>query len=304
MPKRKASTSFRKETDAGHNQKVEATPAEEVEEIDQDDICPICHLLLYRPVRTRCNHTLCEACMAHWADVSITSQMTTVGLDDQAVVLLPHEIETRCPMCRTSTTATFDPLRESALRRQYPKSFKAREIESTLADEDDVATKIEILTVYIGNQHRLIRAYDESNNRHDWTFFVRPSRTDLIEEMQIFLHPTFRNPRVIKQYPPYEVRRLGWGYFTIFVNIILKAGYSWVSSEAEDTPDGAPKGKLPLEWTLDFNGRGSQGRLRLKVRKEKEGQEAEDEEEREEVRRLWARQRVADPDWGDPEDVS
>jgi hypothetical protein len=102
---------------------------------------------------------------------------------------------------------------------------------------------------------------------------------------------------VILQYPPYEIRRLGWGYFAIAANIILKAGYSWVSSEAEDAPDGGPKGKLPLEWTLDFNGRGSQGRLRLKVRKEKEGQEAEDEAQREEVRRLWARQREIDPDW-------
>lgn len=81
--------------------------------------------------------------------------------------------------------------------------------------------------------------------------------------------------------------------------MILKAGYSWVSADAEDTPDGGRKGKLPLEWTLDFNGRGSQGRLRLKVRKEKDGQEVEDEAQREEVRRLWARQRDTDPDWVD-----
>lgn len=184
--KRKASTLSSHETDA--NQAESSVPAaSEVEDIDEDDLCPICHLLLYRPVRTRCNHTLCEACMAHWADVSITSQMTTVGLDDQAVVLLPHEIETRCPMCRTSTTATFDPSRESALQRQYPKASHAREIESRTADADDFASSIETLTVYIGNEHRLIRAYDESNNRHDWKFFVRPSRTDLIEEVQIFL---------------------------------------------------------------------------------------------------------------------
>lgn len=103
------------------------------------------------------------------------------------------------------------------------------------------------------------------------------------------------------QHPPYEIGRLGWGYFTIYAHLILKAGYSWVSSEAEDTHDGAPKGKLPLEWTLDFHGRGSQGRLRLKVRKEKEGQEVEDEAEGEEVGRLWARQRETDPDWTNPE---
>jgi hypothetical protein len=94
---------------------------------------------------------------------------------------------------------------------------------------------------------------------------------------------------------------LGWGYFTIFANVILKAGYSWVSSEAEDTSDGQAKGKLPLEWTLDFDGRGSQGRLRLKVKKEKEGQDEENEAQREEMRRLWMRQRETDPDFSDPE---
>lgn len=114
-------------------------------------------------------------------------------------------------------------------------------------------------------------------------------------------HPTFRNPQVIVQWPPYEVRRLGWGTFTIYVNLILKAGYSWVSSEAEDTMDGGAKGKLPLEWELDFNGQGSQGRLRLKVRREKHGQEIEDEAQVEEVRRMWMRQRETDPDWVHPE---
>lgn len=117
-----------------------------------------------------------------------------------------------------------------------------------------------------------------------------------------FQHPTFRNPIVVLDRSPYQVTRLGWGYFTIYSNVILKAGYSWVSSDAEDTRDGAPKGKLPLEWTLDFNGRGSQGRLRLKVKKEKEGQELEDEAQREQVQRLWARQRVTDPDWTIPEE--
>ena len=116
--------------------------------------------------------------------------------------------------------------------------------------------------------------------------------------LNVFKHPTFRNSHLIIQYPPYEIRRIGWGYFTISVSCILKAGYSWVSAEAEDAPDGGKKGKLPLEWTLDFNGQGSQGRCRLKVRKEKgDGQDREEEAQREAVRRLWLRQRETDPDW-------
>ncbi|KIW70585.1 hypothetical protein PV04_02841 [Phialophora macrospora] len=267
--------------------------------VDQDDLCPICHLLLYKPVRTRCNHTMCEACMAQWADVSISSQLAHVGLDDEATVFLPHDVETRCPMCRTSTNSVPDPTRERALQRDYPSSYQVREIESKEGEEDDFGSTVETLTVYIGNEHTEIRAAEGSNNKHQWKFFVRPSRTDLIEEIQIFLHPTFRNPIIVLDRPPYAVTRLGWGYFTIYANVILKAGYSWLSSDAEDTRDGAPKGKLPLEWQLDFNGRGSQGRLRLKVRKEKEGQEVEDEAQRKQIQRLWARQRETDPDYAD-----
>ena len=105
------------------------------------------------------------------------------------------------------------------------------------------------------------------------------------------------------QFPPYSLRRVGWGVFTIFANIVLKAGYSWVSPEAEDTADGAPKGKLPLEWTLDFQGRGSQGRLRLKVKHEKDGQDSEEERDVLRTRRLWMQQRARDPDFVPPPEV-
>ena len=157
------------------------------ENIDHDDLCPICHLLLYKPVRTRCNHTLCEPCMAQWADVSITSQMTRVGLDDEATVFLPHEIETRCPMCRTLTNSVLDPTRERLLQMQYPSSYQVREGQSRAAEEDEFGSTIETLTVYIGNEHSEIRADEGSNNKHQWKFFIRPSRSDLLEEVQIFL---------------------------------------------------------------------------------------------------------------------
>lgn len=90
---------------------------------------------------------------------------------------------------------------------------------------------------------------------------------------------------------------MGWGYFTIIAHVILKAGYSFVSSLAEDAPDGGEKGLLPLEWTLDFSGRGAQGRCRVKVRRQKEGMDDEVSRQAERVRRLWASQRDGDPDW-------
>src|SRR4051812_43693910 len=76
------------------------------ETIEPDDICPVCQLLLYRPVVTRCNHTLCESCMAQWAEVSATSQMVIVDLDEQPTNFDPVQVEAKCPMCRTLTSAT------------------------------------------------------------------------------------------------------------------------------------------------------------------------------------------------------
>lgn len=158
------------------------------EQIDHDDNCPICQVLLYHPVKTRCGHTLCEGCMTLWADVSISTQMRIVGLDDEPIALLPADIETGCPMCRTPTTATLDRVREAALQRQYPTSYQARHVEEQTAAEADFVDSVETLTLYIGNEHHLIRPdHPHSANKHQWKFFVRPSRTDLIEEVQMFL---------------------------------------------------------------------------------------------------------------------
>ncbi|TID22861.1 Nicotinate phosphoribosyltransferase [Venturia nashicola] len=109
----------------------------EEKEIEEDDLCPICQNLLYKPVITRCKHTLCESCMAHWADVSITSQMTIVGLEDEAAILLPNEIETRCPMCRSSTAASIDGSRASKLSSQYPRTYQVREAEERNVENNE-----------------------------------------------------------------------------------------------------------------------------------------------------------------------
>lgn len=217
-------------------------------------------------------------------------------------------------MCRTLTIARPDHVLEAELRQKYPQSYTTQDAESE-SDTSENNTSIENLVLLIGNEHRLLpdpnldlllpRRDDGSN--HEWKFFIRPSppSTDLIEEVHIFLHPTFRSPRVIVQYPPYEIRRTGWGTFTIEFNIILKAGYSWVSTQAEDTVDGGHKGKLPLDWRLDFSGRGSQMRMRLKVRREKGGMENEEAEKRvrEQLGRAWTAQRRGDPDYVPPCDL-
>ncbi|KAF2171284.1 hypothetical protein M409DRAFT_50748 [Zasmidium cellare ATCC 36951] len=260
---------------------VARSTQQDEESIEEDDLCPICRLLLYSPVKTSCNHTLCASCMAHWADVSLSQQMTIVDVDEEPVPFNPVSgLEARCPMCRTQTIATPDAARTEALKAKYPSLWAEREVEE---EGEGEMGGIQTLTVYVGNRHKMVESEDA--NQHEWAFFVKPSRTDIVEEVQFLLHPTFRPNRVIRQRAPYEIRRLGWGVFTLVAYVILKAGYSWVSDDAQDSPDGAPKGMLPLEWTLDFNGfggKGSMGRCRLKVKNDHREWEDDvsDEEER------------------------
>jgi hypothetical protein len=150
-----------------------------------------------------------------WADVSVTKHMVAVGLgEDTPEVLLPNEIESSCPMCRTSSTARPNTSLTEDLNQKYPQTYAERQAES---QSEEVDGSVETLTLYIGNTHKDIRVDVENgelegHNKHEWNFFVRPSRTDIIEEVQIFLHPTFQNSKIIKLFAPYEIRRLGWGY--------------------------------------------------------------------------------------------
>ncbi|KAM0699744.1 hypothetical protein Q7P36_000747 [Cladosporium allicinum] len=242
------------------------------EDIDEDDLCPICQLLLHEPVTTTCKHTLCNFCMATWASTSLAAPMTIVDVDEEPRPFDPVSVEARCPMCRTLTSAVADGPRAEDLRTKYPLLCRQRDLEAAAENGTESSASLQTLTVYIGNRHTLVpaKANDLAENQHEWTFFVRPSRTDIIQEVHIHLHPTFRQNHIVKRRAPYEVSRLGWGHFVINASVVLKAGWSWVSEDAFDSPDdGARKGALPLEWTLDFEGfggRGSMGRCRLKVK--------------------------------------
>lgn len=267
--------------------------SQSTEDIDDDDLCPICQLLLHEPVKTTCGHTLCNFCMATWASTSLQAPMVIVDVDEEPMPFdAVTDLEARCPMCRTLTSALPDAQRDAALRSKYPQTWTQRYRETAAERASESTASLQTLTVHIGNRHTLVPARTNglAENQHEWTFFVQPSRTDIVEEVHIHLHPTFRQNHVIRTRPPYAISRLGWGTFTITASVILKAGYSWVSEDAQDTPDGAAKGMLPLEWTLDFDGfggKGSMGRCRLKVKDDREWDGASAEDERD--RREWGR---------------
>ena len=172
-------------------------------------------------------------------------------------------------MCRTPTSARPHPDLAMELERKYPSAYTERRIEEEVERGQRVGDSgIEGVMILIGNRHRLVRGED-SANKHDWTFFVRLSRPDIVKEIRVNLHPTFRPPCLVLRQPPFEVRRLGWGYFNIESHVVLHDGYTWVAGDT-----GRSRKELKLEWMLNFEERGRQERIRARV---KQGVAEEDE---------------------------
>ncbi|KAF3278226.1 hypothetical protein TWF173_005747 [Orbilia oligospora] len=241
-----------------------ADPETEIE--NDDDLCPICRQLLHRPVVTECSHTLCELCMTEWADVSVTSQMTIVPLAERPEDFVAANLQAKCPMCRTMTSAKRSLEVEERVKSRYPDVYRKRD-EEAIAEEEAKEISIETLTVYIGNTVVPPENLEDERALFNWEFFVNISDTSVVNEVEILLHETFKKPRLMRYKPPYSVRRLGWGTFIVRANVVLKYGYSWISSDAEDTKY-AKRASLPLEWELCFDEGGSQARCQLKIKKE------------------------------------
>jgi hypothetical protein len=215
--------------------------------------------------------------MAQWADASSTTHITPSSLDLDLSHFDPTydpiselaTLQAPCPMCRTPTTAEAHTRLARELEAKYPVTYAERRAE----EEADRGSRmgrdgVEGVTILIGNRHRLEsqrRPGEERRervNRHDWTFFVRLSRPDIVQEVRVDLHPTFRPPSVTLRQPPFEVRRLGWGYFNIEACVVLEEGYRWV-----DGGSGQGSRRLVLDWMLNFDGSGRQGRVRAKVKR-------------------------------------
>jgi hypothetical protein len=203
--------------------------------------------------------------MAQWASTSTTSNISHSSLDLDLTAFDPnydpaYDLEANCPMCRTPTTASPDDTLAGQLEARYPVAYEERKVEEEVERGARVgAGGAEGVMVLIGNRHRRERGTEDAN-QHDWTFFVRLSRPDLVEKVEVYLHPTFRPPRLTLRRAPFEVRRLGWGTFNIEATIWLKEGWAWINEGSRQR-----KRSLELDWMLDFEGRGKQGRVRGRV---------------------------------------
>lgn len=210
--------------------------------------------------------------MAQWALASTTDAddvhgMPTSSLDLGLSSFHPNydpasALEANCPMCRTHTAATPDRALDAQLEARYPRTYQERKADKEVARGIRTGSDGgEGVLVLIGNRHQL-EADAGDGNAHDWTFFVRVSRPELVDRVVVELHPTFRRHTLVLREAPFEVRRLGWGTFVIQAEIWLKSPWQWMH---EGRTEGTRA--LELEWELDFHGRGRQGRVQGRVRR-------------------------------------
>lgn len=101
-------------------------------------------------------------------------------------------LEANCPMCRTPTTASLHEELRRTLETRYPATYAERRVEEEAARGAKIGEEgIEGMTILIGNRHKLLRDRGEGvGNKHDWTFFVRFSRPETIQEVRVNLVST------------------------------------------------------------------------------------------------------------------
>lgn len=249
---------------------------------DEDDDCVICYATLYRPVKTECRHSACEACMLHWALAAMDECTDQAELPSNLSI---DGIKFRCPTCRTYTTATFDSVLNSRLHARHPEEYTARAAEQALSEDnpdDEYATRS--MLIMLGNSHRKIEPeecpYTGKTRHHEWTFFLKSSQPERIKEVQVILHPTYREDRLITlREAPFSITHKAWGYFTVFLGLQLQKGYEWVDEEcAVSRARDGKKDLLPFDWLLDFRGNGSQKNRLVKFRKVRPEPEQPDED--------------------------
>jgi len=135
--------------------------------------------------------------MAQWADASTTNEIVHSSWDVELEDFDPnydptYDLEANCPMCRTHTTASPDNELADQLEQKYPLIYAERRLEEEVERGSRVGQNgVEGVMILIGNKHKLVRG-SQDDNQHDWTFFVRTSRPELVEEVRIELVGLFR----------------------------------------------------------------------------------------------------------------
>jgi len=181
-----------------------------------DFSCPVCTELLYKPVTIPCGHTFCKLCL----DMSFSYKRC-------------------CPMCRepfqfSAAQVKSNVLLASIIEQNFAERYKLRGDE---VEEQSVIMQEGRKKIIIGNTHESLAG--NNRNNHKWKFFVMVLDEDqslgaipkvpssyYIEKIEVFLHPTFTPARLVLTGEPFEVKRIGWGVFTIRGNIYFASRFN------------------------------------------------------------------------------
>merc|ERR1712216_927718 len=208
--------------------------------------CAVCLDLLCEPIQLPCSHTFCRNCLVRVS-------------------------QRKCPLCRALHPEDFDPVTakidqplEELVRHTHPEEYAQRV-------QKAVAERSRMLSFIVGNRHQEIANPKRSKNgkhlnRHKWTLFVElqqngRSAEELIDKVRFKLAPYYtawpsndhhsikvgKNPEV--RSAPFEVTRIGWGYFPTTIIITWK---SWL---------GLPPTELEHELCFDGNGSTSEHKI-------------------------------------------
>jgi len=117
-----------------------------LDDVETEDCCPICHGLLFRPVRPMCTHTFCRFCLILWVE--------KCNKDNQ---------EGMCPMCRSEvilpeTLEIDDDLEKTILQKYGSNVYQSRH-------KDMVKEKIERLVTDLEVEH--LKEIEESCSMQD-----------------------------------------------------------------------------------------------------------------------------------------
>lgn len=234
------------------------------EQLAEKDRCPICSTFLAVPVTTSCGHTFCQPCF-RWANVSVkSSDLNAFPAKDIRESKLTTIL---CPICGQICHSFVDLHHQYKIQNEHPNNWRYTSwAVSQRSTTPSRFPAFEFLTFTIGNTHKMSEAFVDSRkreNRHDWTFFVRPSHPELIAGVVITLHESFRHNVIALTNPPFEIRRFGWGIFEILAQVTLKSQYFFLNDMA--TVESGRRRKLQVTWTLSFQGDGTESWLKVAV---------------------------------------
>ncbi|TPX70137.1 hypothetical protein SpCBS45565_g01906 [Spizellomyces sp. 'palustris'] len=223
--------------------------------------CPLCLKLLYKPIRTSCSHTFCQACLSRYFATMFTPRTQQDGT-----------VHKPCPMCRQllskSVTEDIDQSMEFFLQKRYGDEYAEREDDVAQEEMERLQKQAVYKKFYVGNTHRLVTE-DQSSNYHNWGFFLRMDTRQeeslYIDNVVVHLHRTFHPSTITLCDPPFEIARRGWGTFNVHARVHLRPPYVLGPSSRCFAPSRGDGTFLDFVWMLDFEDEGSLAEIEVEL---------------------------------------